>query len=107
MTASMSGAPLLAAENLVKTYDGAPALAGVSLTVRPGESLAVMGASGSGKTTLLHCLAGIISPDAGRVRLFRDTALPIEVTAVVLMAIGAFRLVRLYTKFPDARHRTL
>ena len=91
MTASMSGAPLLAAENLIKTYGGAPALAGVSLTVRPGESLAVMGASGSGKTTLLHCLAGIIPPDAGRVRLFRDSAPPIEVTALNDDARSALR----------------
>ncbi len=34
-----------------------------------GESVAIMGASGSGKTTLLHCLAGIITPDAGSVTL--------------------------------------
>jgi len=61
----------LTAHNLVKTYGTAgvltPALAGVSLTVGPGESLAVMGPSGSGKTTLLHCLAGVLSPTSGQV----------------------------------------
>lgn len=91
MTASMPGVPLLAADNLVKTYNSAPALAGVSLTVRPGEAVAVMGASGSGKTTLLHCLAGIIQPDAGTVRLFRGSGTPVEVTALEDDARSALR----------------
>ncbi len=59
--------PLLAAENLHKSYGPARALAGVSFAALPGESVAIMGASGSGKTTLLHVLAGIIVPDAGTV----------------------------------------
>ncbi|SFR91690.1 putative ABC transport system ATP-binding protein [Agromyces sp. CF514] len=58
---------VIEAAGLSKTFGTAHALAGVSLQVHTGESLAIMGASGSGKTTLLHCLAGIISPDSGTV----------------------------------------
>ncbi|MGO4362309.1 ABC transporter ATP-binding protein [Terrabacter sp. 2TAF16] len=63
----------LVARDLVMTYGrsgasaGPPALGGVDLTIRAGESLAVMGPSGSGKTTLLHVLAGILRPTGGQV----------------------------------------
>ncbi len=52
-----------------KEYGGSAALDGVSLTVRVGESVAVMGPSGSGKTTLLNMVAGLDRPTAGSVRV--------------------------------------
>ena len=59
---------LIEAHGLRLSFGETPALRGASVSVRPGELVAVMGPSGSGKSTLLHCLAGILVPDAGEVR---------------------------------------
>jgi putative ABC transport system ATP-binding protein len=61
--------PILEATGLAKRFGQTEALRGVNVAVSRGEILAVMGPSGSGKSTLLHCLAGILAPDAGEVRL--------------------------------------
>jgi putative ABC transport system ATP-binding protein len=58
---------VLGARDLYLSFGSTSALRGASLTVRPGEIVAVMGPSGSGKSTLLHCLAGILVPDDGEV----------------------------------------
>lgn len=58
-------------ENLSKSYDGKPVLADVSFAVDSGELVSVVGPSGAGKTTLLRMLAGLASPDSGRVDFSR------------------------------------
>ena len=57
----------LAAERVVKRFGAVVALEDVSLEVRRGECLGVIGESGSGKTTLLRCFNRLIEPDAGRI----------------------------------------
>jgi ABC-type polar amino acid transport system ATPase subunit len=61
--------PIIAVDNLVKTYDGAPAVRGVSFAVEASELTVVIGPSGCGKSTLLRCLNGLESFDSGVVRI--------------------------------------
>ncbi|MEO3745627.1 ATP-binding cassette domain-containing protein [Plantactinospora sp. B5E13] len=53
-----------------KRYRRRPVLTDVNLTVRAGEIAAVVGANGSGKSTFLRICAGLLSPDAGQVRVY-------------------------------------
>jgi len=73
---------VLHAQGLVKTYGSTTALAGVDLSIRRGESVAIMGASGSGKTTLLHVLAGITAPDQGEVTFLPASGAAVQVTSL-------------------------
>ncbi|WP_066908302.1 nickel ABC transporter ATP-binding protein NikE [Millisia brevis] len=58
--------PLLEVSDLEVTYDGAPVVRGVSLTVDPGEVVALVGDSGSGKSTTAHAVLGLL-PRGGEI----------------------------------------
>jgi ABC-2 type transport system ATP-binding protein len=61
--------PLIEVEGLTKLYGDFPAVTDLSFAVRPGEVIGLVGPNGAGKTTTLRCLAGIIPPTRGSVRI--------------------------------------
>ena len=81
-----------------KTYpDGTRGLQPTTLTVEPGEVLALLGPSGCGKTTLLRIIAGLETPDAGSSIAFGKT----DVTALPVEKRGIGMVFQHYALFPQ------
>ncbi len=57
--------PLCALENVQKSYGGTRVLGPVTMSVSPGELVALRGPNGAGKSTLMELMAGVTRPDAG------------------------------------------
>lgn len=78
-------------QHLTKTFavDGIETLAlrGVTLEIKQGEFVAVVGPSGSGKSTLFHCLGGLLRPTSGSIRIAGE-----EITAIPPRRLTDFRL---------------
>jgi len=51
-----------------KSFGGLQALSGVSISIKGGEFVGLIGPNGSGKTTLLNCISGLYTPDSGTIR---------------------------------------
>lgn len=101
MTSATASAPLLEARGLTKTYGALRALDAIDLVIGTGESVAIMGASGSGKTTLLHCLAAVLAPDAGSVRLSVPGRAPLDLAGLDESARSAVRRTHLGFVFQE------
>jgi branched-chain amino acid transport system ATP-binding protein len=63
----MRAAPVVAAQSLVAGYGGRPVLSDVSIEVRAGEVLCVIGHNGAGKSTLMRSLFGLTRPVSGKI----------------------------------------
>jgi branched-chain amino acid transport system permease protein len=63
-----SDRPVLDVDQLSVRFGGVCALDRVSMQVKPGETISVIGANGAGKTTLFHTISGLIAPSSGDIR---------------------------------------
>ncbi len=60
---------MLEVAHLVKEYKSLRAVDGLSFTIQPGEIVGLLGPNGAGKTTALRCIAGILRPTHGEIRI--------------------------------------
>jgi zinc transport system ATP-binding protein len=117
MKGDQAGDPAVYIEDLSVKIDGRRVLEEVSLRIREGEFLGVIGPNGGGKTTLLRAILGLIKPERGRIEVFGkspeaarrqigylpqkslfDQRFPISALEVVMMGrYGARGLLRRYT----------
>lgn len=78
----------IAARRVSKRYGGVQALHDVSLTVRPGEVHALLGANGAGKSTLIGVLSGAVAPDSGYVQVGNQRLRSGDVIAAKRAGVG-------------------
>ena len=108
--------PIVNVENVYKAFGPQHVLNGVSLTVNPGETRAVLGRSGTGKSVLLRLIVGLQEPDSGTIKVFgqNTTGLPRDQLAPIRKKMGfLFQHAALYDSlnvaenvaFPLRHHR--
>ena len=59
--------PILELRNVHKTFGDKPVLRGVDLSVKPGQSLVIIGGSGTGKSVTIKCALGLLKPEQGEI----------------------------------------
>lgn len=95
---TMQGTSGITLDSLCVAYHGHVVLKPLSLTIEPGEVLALIGPSGSGKTTVLRTVAGFVQPVGGRI-LIGDT----DVTRLPPYKRGLAMVVQNYALFPHLK----
>src|ERR1035438_1976971 len=81
-----SSAPVVAVDEVHKSYGVHRVLNGISLSVSRGETLAVLGRSGTGKSVLLRLIIGLEQPDSGSIRIQGQ-----EIVGLALDGMGEIR----------------
>lgn len=93
----MSQDALLEVRDLRLQFGGITALAGVSLQLRAGETLAVIGPNGSGKTSLFNCITGLYRPTSGAIALQGESLLGLSPDRVTARGVArTFQNLRLF-----------
>ena len=84
----MSDTPVLELSDLSAGYDNVPVVRGLSISVREGEIVALLGANGAGKTTTLRAISGLVKVMSGAVRLAGTDLAGVSPTARALAGIA-------------------
>jgi len=91
--------PLLAVDDVSRSFGGLRAVEGVSFDVREGELLGIIGPNGAGKTTLFNLLNGFLAPDRGRVVFAGHDLTGLKPNRVCRLGIGrTFQVVRSFQR---------
>ncbi len=80
--------PTLRTDNLVKTYRGRRVVDGVSIEVRQGETVGLLGQNGAGKTTTFYMIMGLIRPEKGRIFIEGTDATDLPMHVRARMGLG-------------------
>src|SRR5690606_35067033 len=78
----------LMVRDLRKSYRNRLVIREVSVTLKRGEVVALLGPNGSGKTTCFYCIAGLVAPDAGQVTIDGQDATRLPMFRRARMGIG-------------------
>lgn len=88
LTSANSGTPLLALTNIESAYGPVKAIRGVSLEVKKGQIVTLLGSNGAGKTTLLKTISGIMDPVRGSIEFASEDITGVESSDIVKKGIS-------------------
>ncbi|MET3856815.1 ABC transporter ATP-binding protein [Rhizobium sp. OAE497] len=94
--------------NLKKSFGGLAVTSNVSISMAPGDRVALIGPNGAGKTTFVNLVTGNLAPDSGEVRLGGETVTKIEAAGRVKRGlVRSFQVTRLFQDMTPAEHVAL
>lgn len=94
--------------NLKKAFSGLTVTNDVSLSMAPGDRVALIGPNGAGKTTFVNLVTGNLRPDSGDVRLNGETVTKIDAIGRVRRGlVRSFQVTRLFQEMTPAEHVAL
>jgi branched-chain amino acid transport system ATP-binding protein len=85
---SSTAAPIIEGQDLHAHYTQSHVLHGVTIAVRPGEAVGLLGRNGMGKTTLIRTLIGLVPASHGQVRVHGDDVTGLATEKIVVRGIG-------------------
>lgn len=94
--------------NLKRSFGGLAVTNDVSLSMAPGDRVALIGPNGAGKTTFVNLVTGNLKPDAGEVRIGGETVTNVDAIGRVRRGlVRSFQVTRLFQDMTPAEHVAL